>query len=279
MSLFKDQTVWITGASSGIGAALARCFHDEGAKLILSGRREAQLKETAQACGGAAACLILPFEATDHDALPDVVASAKAWTGRIDVLVNNAGISQRSWAENTSLEVYRRLIEVNLTAPIALTQSVLPLMLDQGGGRIIVISSVAGKIGAPLRSGYSAAKHGVFGYFDALRAETDRRGIQVHMVAPGSVKTDVSRNALSGDGSARGVSDDFIENAMSADQAARRMIAGVKRGKREILVAEGREALAYHVRRLWPEKAFDMISKAVAKGYANAIDAPRYKRD
>jgi dehydrogenase/reductase SDR family member 7B len=269
--MFKGKVVWVTGASSGIGEALAVAFRLRGASLILSGRRQAELERVAAACGGAEHCLVLPFEAVDFQALPGVVATALAWRGAVDVLVNNAGVSQRSLALDTDFSVYRSIIDIDLLAPIALTQRLLPHMVERGSGRIIAISSVAGKAGVPMRTGYCAAKHGIFGYFDALRSEITHRGIMVHVVAPGSVRTNVARNALTSDGVARGESDAAIENGYTASEAAERILSAVARGKREVIVARGVERLAVQMRRYWPEMAFDRIAAAVARGYADRL--------
>lgn len=171
--MFEQKVWWITGASSGIGAALAEALARKGARLILSGRNEAALAEVAQRVGGEP--LILPFEVTDIARLPQIVAQAASWAaphGGLYGLVNNAGISQRSLAIDTAYEVYQRIIDIDLMAPIALTQHVLPLLAQNGGGKIVSISSVAGIIGAPLRSAYSAAKAGLIAYSDSVRAET-----------------------------------------------------------------------------------------------------------
>lgn len=272
--MYNNQTVWITGASSGIGKAFALAFFQQGARLILSGRRKDALQAVAQQCGGEANCLILPFETTDYDALPDIVEQAWEHFDGIDVLVNNAGISQRSLAVETPFPVYQQVIDVDLLAPIALSQLVLPRMVAANSGRFIVIASVAGKIGAPLRSGYCAAKHGLFGYFDALRAENAGNGINVHMVAPGSVKTDVSRNALGSDGNKRGESDPAIEAGMNPEAAVAEILQAIAKGDREILIAKGRERLIVWLRRLWPEKAFDKIAKAVEDGYVDEVNKP-----
>lgn len=269
--MYKNQTVWITGASSGIGRAFALAFYAQGARLILSGRRQAALTQVATECGGSENCLVLPFESTDYDALPDIVEQAWSHFGGIDVLVNNAGISQRSLAVETAFAVYQKVIDVDLLAPIALSQLVLPRMLAAGKGRFIVIASVAGKIGAPLRSGYCAAKHGLYGYFDSLRAEVAGSGIEVHMVAPGSVKTDVARNALNSDGAKRGESDPVIEAGMSPAEAVSEILEAIAKGEREILVARGQEKLIVWLRRLWPDKAFDKVADAVKKGYVNSV--------
>ena len=272
----KDQIWWVTGASSGIGAALAKALAARGAKLILSGRNVAALDAVAADCGGEA--LVLPFEATDYAALPAVADRAWAWQGRIDGLVNNAGISQRSLAIETDFSVYQQIIAVDLLAPIALTQQLLPRMVGAGGGQIVAISSVAGIAGVPLRSAYSAAKHGIIGYHDAIRAENAHLGLKVLVVAPGSVRTNVSRNALNADGSVRGTSDAAIENGLSPDDAAAQMLAAVDAGTRELVVAEGAEAAIAALRRDDPDALFDRMSEMVQAGYAQQMSADRTTR-
>ena len=269
----QDQVWWITGASSGIGAALARALGARGAKLILSGRNVAALEEVA--ADSATETLVLPFEATDYAALPAIAEQAWGWQDRIDGLVNNAGISQRSLAVETDFAVYQQIIGVDLLAPIALTQQLLPRMVGAGGGQIIAISSVAGIAGVPLRSAYSAAKHGIIGYHDAVRAENEHLGLKVLVVAPGSVRTNVSRNALNADGSTRGTSDAAIENGLSPDDAAAQMLAAVDAGTRELVVAEGAEAAIAALRRGDPDALFDRMSAMVQAGYAQQMKATK----
>ena len=269
----NDQIWWITGASSGIGAALARGLAARGAKLILSGRNVAALEAVAADCG--TETLVLPFEATDYDALPAIAAQAWDWQGRVDGLVNNAGISQRSLAIETDFAVYQQIVAVDLLAPIALTQAMLPRMAGAGGGQIIAISSVAGIAGVPLRSAYCAAKHGLIGYHDSVRAENEHLGLKVLVVAPGSVQTNVSRNALNADGSVRGESDAAIENGLSPDFAAAQMLAAVDAGTRELVVAGGIETAIAQLRRSDPDALFDQMSAMVQAGYAAQMKAGR----
>ena len=210
MTDLTGKVIWITGASSGIGEALARSASSDSTKLILSGRRVDALQSLADELS--AETLVLPFEVTDYSTLADIVDQAWAWQGRVDVLVNNAGISQRCLAIDAKPEIYTELINIDLIAPIWLTQLQLSRMADAGGGHIVAISSVAGRIGAPLRTAYSAAKFGLIGYMDALRTEVDKpHDIKVTNILPGSVATDVSRNAITGDGSKRGKSDAVID--------------------------------------------------------------------
>jgi short-subunit dehydrogenase len=268
---FAGNVAWITGASSGIGAALARALAADGARLVLSGRNRAALD--ALAAQLPTATLVLPFEVTDQAALLAAADTAWDWAaqhdGGIAMLVNNAGISQRSLAVDTAHAVYERIVGVDLLAPIALTQAVLPRMVARGCGRIVMISSIAGKVGVPMRTAYCAAKFGLIGYADALRAELAEAGLSVHVVAPGSVRTDVSRNALTADGTRRGVSDAAIEKGLDPDAVARDMLTRIAAGEREIIIATGVEQTMGEARRT-PDALFDQVA-ALAVGYAQRM--------
>lgn len=253
---YAGRRVWITGASSGIGAGLARAFGAAGAHVILSGRNRAALADVAS---GLADATVLPFEATDHAVLPAVVDHA----GAIDLLVNNAGISQRSLAEDTDMAVYRTIMEVDFFAPVALTRLVLPGMLARGTGHVAVTASVAGKVGSPQRTGYCAAKHAVMGWFDALRTEVEHRGVTVSTIVPGFVRTAIGARALRGDGSVKGAGDDDVDAGISADAAAAIIIAGLAAGQREIEVgaSDGPEMALLGLKREQPEALFDVMSR------------------
>lgn len=266
---FAGQAAWITGASSGIGAAMARALAGQGARLILSGRNVAALDAVAAACGEV---LVLPFETTEMAAIGPAAEQAWAWSGGVDLLFNNAGISQRGLAVETDLSVYERIIGVDLLAPIALTQAILPQMVARGSGRIAMISSIAGKVGVPMRTAYCAAKFGIAGYADALRTEVAHLGLQVHNIYPGSVRTDVSRNALTADGTARGASDAAIENGIDPDLAVSEMIEAMLRGEREIVIAAGGERALGEARRT-PDALLDQMGALMASGYAQRMKA------
>jgi len=257
---FKDKVVWITGASSGIGEAVAKAFASDGAHIILSGRRTEALE--AVAADIETNTLILPFETTDYDSLPAKIEGARSWKGHVDILVNNAGISQRSLAVETHPNVHHKVINVDLLAPIWLTQLLLPHMVEAGGGHIVGISSVAGRIGAPLRTAYSAAKHGLIGYMDALRSETEvLHNIQVTNILPGSIRTDVSRNALTKEGDRRGKSDDVIDNGMEPAECARQILEAVQNNVPELIIADGPELMMAQMRQSDPEKLFEMTAQ------------------
>lgn len=257
---YSGKVIWITGASSGIGEALADALAARGAHIILSGRRVDALQAVADRLP--TECLVLPFETTDQAALPGIVEQAVAWQGEVNGLINNAGISQRALAVDSALEVYDRIIAVDLLAPIWLTQLLLPHMTTRKSGLIIGISSVAGRAGVPLRTAYCAAKHGLIGYLDALRAETEaHHGLKVHTVLPGSIRTAVSANALAGDGSAFGRTDSAIANGMDPAECASRILAGIDAGEPEILVAEGIEEMIARLRMSDPLKLFELVGQ------------------
>lgn len=272
--MFEGRVVWITGASSGIGEALAVAFAREGARLVLSARREAELERVRNRCvetglANADDALVLPLDVTDHDAMPGAVERVLEAFGRIDLLVNNAGISQRSKAVDTDMAVYRRLFEIDVLGQIALTKAVLPVMLEQESGHIAVTASVAGKVGAPYRTGYCAAKHAVMGFFDALRTEVVDQGIRVTTIVPGFVRTDISKAAITGSGEAFGRTDRNIAEGMDPDEAARRILSGIRKGKMEIPVGEGLEMHALWLKRFFPGLVLRLANK-VGKPDENA---------
>ncbi|MEM6909062.1 MAG: SDR family NAD(P)-dependent oxidoreductase [Pseudomonadota bacterium] len=265
---YSGKTAWITGASSGIGAALARDLAGRGARLVLSGRDRTRLAEVAADCDDT---LILPFDVRDDAALADATQQAIAWKGGIDLAFANAGVSQRSRALKTEMQVYRDIIDIDLTAQIAFSQGLIDHMVERGSGAIAFISSIAGKVGVPMRTAYSAVKFGLAGYADALRAELSQTGVSVHVIYPGSVATDVSRNALTADGSKRGRSDKVIDEGIPAPDAAKTMLDAIANGEREIIVAEGMEAQMGEMRRT-PEALFDQMAALVASGYMERME-------
>jgi len=268
MTDLTGKVIWITGASSGIGEALARSASSNNTKLILSGRRVDALQSLADELS--AETLVLPFEVTDYSALADIVDQAWAWQGHVDVLVNNAGISQRCLAIDAKPEIYTELINIDLLAPIWLTQLQLSRMADSGGGHIVAISSVAGRIGAPLRTAYSAAKFGLIGYMDALRTEVDKpHNIKVTNILPGSVATDVSRNAITGDGSKRGKSDAVIDAGDDPMDCAAAIWQAVAANKPEFIYAKEMELGLAQMRHADPDNFFAAINEFGA----NTVDA------
>ncbi|MEP0191450.1 MAG: SDR family NAD(P)-dependent oxidoreductase [Erythrobacter sp.] len=266
---YIGKVVWVTGASSGIGAALARDAAKRGALLVLSGRNEDRLAEVAADCGET---LILPFDVRDEAALADATEQALSWKGGVDLAFANAGVSQRSRALKTDMQVYRDIIEIDLTAQIAFSQGLIGSMSERGSGALAFISSIAGKVGVPMRTAYCAVKFGLAGYADALRAELSQNSVNVHVIYPGSVATDVSRNAMVGDGSQRGRSDKAIDEGIPAEDAAKAMLDAIANGEREIIVAQGTEAGMGEMRRT-PDTLFDQVANMVASGYMERMES------
>ena len=246
-----SPVVWITGASSGIGEALAHEWARRGARLILSARTEERLERVRSACEHPERHVVLPLDLARTDTLDEAVRAALDAAGRIDVMVHNGGISQRSLAEATDLAVDRRVMEIDYFGTVALTKALLPHFLERGAGRFVVVSSLVGKIGTPLRSGYSAAKHALHGFFESLRAEVHDRGVRITMVCPGFIKTEVSIHALTGDGSEQGSMDRAQDRGLSAAACARRIVQAVEAGREEVLIG-GKEVWAVRVARLFP---------------------------
>lgn len=248
---FEDRVVWITGASSGIGEALAYAFNRAGAKLILSSRREGELERVRSNCrGNLENILVLPLDLTDLESLPQKAVQALHAFGRIDILVNNGGQGQSSLASETSLSVDQSLMVTNYLGHVALTKVVLPSMISNQSGHIVVVSSVSGKMGVPMRSAYAASKHALHGFFDSLRAEVWQDNIRVTIACPGRVRTNLRANALLADGTRRGADAPSAPHAISAESCAAQIISAVSKGKEEIYI--GREGLAVYANRLFP---------------------------
>jgi len=246
MTSFDGKVVWITGASSGLGEALAMELARVGARLVLTARRSDRLEAVRERCAASRAAL-LPLDLADAEAIPEAVRHAESLFGGIDVLVCNAGISQRATAQETDITVVRRIFEVNFFATVGLANGVLPAMKRRGGGQIVVVSSVVGRFGAPGRSAYSASKHALHGYFDSLRAEVWKEGIGVTLVLPGAVRTEIALHALMGDGSPQERRDPRLEAGADPKECARQIVRAVRSGRPEVTVGldlQSRAALA-----------------------------------
>ncbi len=261
MEFFKQKRVWLTGASSGIGEALAYEFARRGAHIILSARRETELNRVAAGCAGAASVAVQPLDLADHASLPAVAEQVLRRFGKVDILVHNGGISQRSLVKDTELAVDKRLMDVNYFGTVALTRAVLPSMLRHQLGHIVVVTSVMGKFGAPMRSSYAASKHALHGFFEALRAELADSAIQITMICPGFVKTNISKNALTADGSPQGTVDETIAKGMDPARLARKILAAVEAGKREAYFG-GKEVLGVYLHRFFPGILAKMLPNA-----------------
>ncbi len=259
---YKNKTILITGASSGIGEALAYNFSDKGAHVIISGRNLNELTRVKNACAQPTSVEILVLDIANYHSTAEIIQNFLGKNKKIDVLINNAGLSQRSLALNTDLRVDAQLIETNLLGTIGVTKAILPFMLKNNESYIIVISSLMGKFGAPLRSSYAAAKHGLHGFFDTLRAELKNENVKILLVCPGFVRTNISKNALVADGTHQGKMDDATNKGFSPDYVARKIMRAIQKNKSEIVIAGAREKLAVYLKRFVPSLLRRMVENA-----------------
>lgn len=256
----RNKVVWITGASSGIGEALAYKLNEMGAKLILSSRNRASLYVVKSKCKiNPLDIHILPLDLENTNSLKEVTASAIKIFNRIDIIIHSGGVSQRSLALETNLEVAQRIMNINFWGTVALTQRILPTMLSNNSGHIVIISSLVGKFGTKFRSAYSASKHALHGYFDSLRTEINPK-IKICIICPGFIKTNVTINVLTADGTKQNSMDDAQANGMPADQCALEIIKAIQSEKEEVYIG-GKEKYAVLLKRFFP----GLFSKIVRK--------------
>jgi short-subunit dehydrogenase len=243
--------IWITGASSGIGEAAARKFSTEGFYLILSARNMQELERVKNSCAFPEDCRILPLDLTSSADFSEKVATAISFFRQVDMLLHNGGISQRSLIKDTKLAVDRKLMEVNYFGTVALTKAILPHFLARKKGQFGVVTSLVGKFGTPYRSSYAGSKHALHGFFDTLRAEHHQDGISVTLICPGFIRTQVSINAVTGDGSPLGEMDQAQDQGMSPEACAKALFRAMKSKKEEVYIG-GKETLAVYLKRFLP---------------------------
>ncbi len=261
MTHLKEKVVWITGASSGIGEALAHALAHEGAFLVLSARNIQKLEEVKARClKSTSKCWVKPMDLSDAAKMEQVANEVLQLTGGVDVLIHNAGRSQRSLARDTPIENDRNLMEVNFFGAVTLTKQVLPQMLKKQSGHIVVISSISGKFGFPLRTAYAASKHALQGYFESLRAELIHDNIKVTIVSPGRIKTNISLNALTEDGKSYNKMDAGQAGGMEPERCAQQIVKAVKKERKELLVGKS-ELLMVHIRRFLPALYHRLVTK------------------
>jgi short-subunit dehydrogenase len=259
---FENKTVWITGASSGIGEALVYAFAEKGAEIIISARREKELERVKSNCKHSDRIIVEPIDLENYTALKEHADKLFEKVDKIDLLINNGGISQRSLVKDTGLEVDKRIMDINYFGTVALTKAVLPNMLKNKNGHIVVISSVTGKIGVPLRSAYAASKHALHGFFDTLRFEVWKENIAVTLVCPGFIRTNVSMNALTANGTAQNTMDDATDKGMEPSELAQKIIKAIENKKEEVYFAGSKESLGLYLKRFAPALLSRMMRKA-----------------
>ena len=266
---FREKIVWITGASSGIGEGLAKSFASIGARVVLSGRNLIELNrvkdESINAGANESDLLVLPLDVVDFDSIPPAASSVLDEFSRIDLLINNAGQGARDFITEMDFSIYRKIMDVNLFSAIALTKAVLPHMIERGSGRIVGVSSLAGKVGVPLRTAYCPAKHAVLGFFDSLRAEVAHYGIKVSTILPGVVRTNTVANALKGNGEPIGASEGVMEGGLSVTEAVLVMVEQLASGKDEIEVMTDAESQMLTAKKSDPTALFRLLEGMAEK--------------
>ena len=247
------ETIWITGASSGIGEACAYRYASQGDELILTSSSRERLDVVAERCRqyGAADVFVLPSDLSDLEGVGLLVRQAWDHFGGIDILFLNAGISQRTSVEDTTMDMVRQIMEINFFAPVAITKAILPMMLNAGGGNIAVTTSIAGKFGFPLRCAYSSSKHALYGFFETLRTEYYNKYIRVTIVCPGRVRTNISLRALDKGGKPHGIMDPGQDKGMKVEDAARKIVKAIRKGKREVFIGRS-ELFMVDIKRFFP---------------------------
>ena len=253
MKNFTNQVIWITGASSGIGEALAYAFSAAGARLLLSSRRTEELERVRKNCANPGLARVLPLDLLDQASFAARVKEAVGAFGQVDIMIHNGGISQRGTVAETDMSVHRQLMELDYFSYVALTQALLPHFTERRSGHFVVVSSVMGKIGTPMRSAYAAAKHALHGFFDCLRAEVAPMNIKVTVLTPGYIQTNIAQHALTKDGTPMGKASQNIEKGLSAERAAKQILGAIGRGAFEAYIGKpSGERVALLLNRLTP---------------------------
>lgn len=261
---YENKVVWITGASSGIGEQLVYQLSALGAKLIISSRNEVRLNEIARKCNNGLQKRIIPLDLNESKSIPEKCNEAISANGHIDYLFNVAGVGHRDFALNTSLEVDRKIMQVNYFGTVELSKIVLAEMMKRREGHIVVTSSLSGKFGVPMLSAYSASKHALHGFFDSLRAEIKNDDIKITIIIPGFVKTEINQNAITGDGTLYGKSLKVQEEGYPADKCASKIVEAVALEKEEVFIG-GNEKLSLLLNRLSPHLFSEIISNHPVK--------------
>jgi short-subunit dehydrogenase len=252
MKSYKNKTIWITGASSGIGEAVAYAFAKEQSNLILSDINESKLFEVKNNCDLLGAkSEVFAFDLEETEKFPGIVESVIKKFKQIDVLINNGGISQRSRIDETSLDIDKKIMNINYFGNIYLTKLVLPHMKKNGGGQVAATTSIVGKFGFPLRSAYSASKHALYGFYETLRLEMASENIKVSMICPGRVQTNISMNALNKEGKKHNQMDKGQETGITVEKSAKIILKGLRKEKKEIMVG-GKELLMVYFKKYLP---------------------------
>ncbi|XP_032697264.1 dehydrogenase/reductase SDR family member 7B isoform X1 [Lontra canadensis] len=268
----RNAVVVITGATSGLGRECARVFYAAGAKLVLCGRNQEALEELTKELTASLATKVqthkpytVTFDLTDPGAIVAATAEILQCFGHVDVLINNAGISYRGTIVDTTTDVDKKVMETNYFGPVALTKALLPSMIKRRQGHVVAISSIQGKISIPFRSAYAASKHATQAFFDCLRAEMEQYEIEVTVISPGYIHTNLSLNAVTADGSTYGVMDKSTAQGRSPAEVARDVLAAVGKKKKDVILGDLLPSLAIYLRTLAPGLFFSLMASRARK--------------
>ncbi|XP_048408650.1 dehydrogenase/reductase SDR family member 7B isoform X2 [Stegostoma tigrinum] len=271
-AVVQDAVVVITGASSGLGKDCARVFHAAGARLVLCGRNKQKLEELVTELTGMVTNKrkthtphIVTFDLADLDTVNSSAQEILNCFGQVDILINNAGISYRGNILDTAINVDKDVMNTNYFGPVALTKAILPSMVQRRSGHIAVISSVQGKIAIPFRSAYAASKHATQAFFDCLRAEVEQYGVKVTVISPGYIRTNLSLNAVTGNGSKYGVMDKKTAEGYEPCVVAEAVLRAVCRGRKDVLLAGLLPTAAVYLRTLIPSLFFPIMAARAKK--------------
>ena len=264
MGRIDGKKIWITGASSGIGEALTYQLDHKKCKLVISSRKTEELQRVKANCAHRENISIITLDLENLNEMPEKANAAINAFGQIDILINNAGISQRSEIINTDIDVYKKLMDINYLGTVALSKAVLPFFIKVKKGQFVTVSSLMGKFAGPKRSGYCGSKHALHGFFDALRMEHEKDGIDVTMICPGYVQTNIDKNALTADGSRQGKHDVENQNGLAVDLFVQKMIRAIERQKYEAYLGK-KEVLGIYVKRFFPKLLHRIVLKNTVK--------------
>lgn len=259
--MYQKKIAWVTGASSGIGEAIVKELAKAGAYIVLSARRQNELERVQKEAGlNSENSLILSMDMNEPETFSDKTKVVINRFGQIDFLFHNAGISQRGFVKDTSIEIDRKVMNINFLNVVALTKIVLPFMLERKTGCFIITSSLVGRFGTPMRSAYAASKHALHGFFESMRAEIWNENIQVTIVCPGYIQTNISVNAMGNDGKPYGKMDENQAKGMKSATCANKILAAVQSGKREVLIG-GKETIGVYLKRFFPALLWRVVRK------------------
>ena len=261
MKVNAQKVIWITGASSGIGEALVYQYNAKGHKTIISSRKQEELEKVKQSATYPENIFILGMDISRFDEMKSKVKMAINAFGTIDILINNAGVSQRSLIIDTDFEVYKKLMDINYLGTVALSKAILPEFIRRKSGHFVTVTSLMGKFASPYRSGYCGVKHALHGFFDGLRMEHEKDGISVTLICPGFVQTNVAKNALTADGSSQNKEDEATKNGLPVAFFAKKMISAIDKKKFEAYIGR-KEIIGVYLKRFFPKLLHKVVIKS-----------------